>query len=151
MTVLPGNRSLAPLFTVLNEYCEALGMASAAAIIGVSSDTMRRRIRGEQPWFLEEVFALAQAEARHSHRKAITHTLIEVLTPGEKAETHPLLLPSNLREVLRLVGKLTTEIADTLEDGRVDREEARRLLDLFGEMEEMVGYLRRELGSLIKG
>lgn len=137
------------VYTALNEYAEALGIAIAAERIGVSPDTMRRRIRGEQPWFWEEVFTLARAEARQSHRKAICHAIIDAVNPPPRDESHPLLLPSNLRNVLRLVGRITSEIAETLEDGRVDQEEARRLLDLFEEMDEVTDYLRRELKSLL--
>ncbi|MFW5829066.1 MAG: hypothetical protein ACOCXA_02290, partial [Planctomycetota bacterium] len=63
MATLPMHRNLSALYDCLQEYCEALGVASAAATIGVSNDTVRRRLRGEQPWFLEEVFSLAMAEA----------------------------------------------------------------------------------------
>jgi hypothetical protein len=151
MSVLLPHRSLAALSEALNEYCEALGIASAAAIIGVSTDTMRRRIRAEQPWFLEEVFKLAQAESRHSHRRGISQALVEVFNPPEKSESHPLLLPSNLREVLGQVGKITTEIAEDLDDGRIDRDEARRLIDLFSELDGMTSHVRRELAAVVKG
>jgi hypothetical protein len=151
MGMRPYSQRLRSCYEAIAEYVDALGLRPAAELLDVSTDTVRRRVRAEQPWHFEEVLTLAMAEARQTHRKAISHCLMDLLQPAPaKRETHPLLLPSNLREVLSVVGRLTTEIADTLADSRVDHDEARRLLDLFSELDEMSAFLRQELQALLR-
>ncbi len=151
MITLPTrNAGLRKLYDALIEYVDEMGVSNSAAVIGVSSDTIRRRTRGEQPWFLEEVVDLAIHQAKNRLQHPICSALIEMCSAKREVDLHPLRLPSNLRDVLRLVGKVTTEIAETLEDGRVDTEEAKRLIMLFDELGPMVKNLRAQLQILIE-
>lgn len=146
---LPDRRnSLAKVYQALQDLVDDLGAAAAAAEVGVSPDTIRRRVRGTQPWFFEEVVDLARHEIRRGSLGDIARSLIESVSTEDRQEAHPLLLPSNLREMLRLVGRLTTEIADTLDDGRVDRQEARRLIELLGKLDQLTAGLRVDLEAL---
>lgn len=151
MGSLPNRRtSLDKTYQALHELIEDIGASAAASEIGVSPDTVRRRVRGTQPWFFEEVIDLARHEIDRGCLGDIARTLFDALSTADRPEAHPLLLPSNLREMLRLVGRLTTEIADTLDDGRVDKREARRLVELLGKLDTLTAGLRVDLQALIE-
>lgn len=140
--------SLREIRDALNEHVEDIGHATAAAEVGVSVDTMRRRVRGTQPWSFEEVFDLARHELGKGRYATVAHAIATALSPTDRQAVHPLMVPSNLREMLRLVGRITTHIAETLEDGRVDRTEANSLLDLLAELEQLTVGLRIDLAAL---
>jgi len=143
--------SLQNIYRALLEHVDDIGVAAAASEVGVSPDTIRRRVRGTQPWGFEEVLDLARDELARGRMTGIAKAIAGALSPAGRIEGSPLKLPSNLREMLRLVGRLTTEIADTLDDQRVDRQEARRLLELLSELDQITAGLRIDLGTLIKG
>ena len=84
------------------------------------------------------------------HRASIAEAIRQLVCTDPPQPTHPLLLPTNLREVLRLVGRLTTEIAETLEDGKVDAQEAERLLDLLDSLDQLTEHLRVDLTAVLK-
>jgi len=142
--------SLKAIHEALNEHVEDIGHADAAIEVGVSVDTMRRRVRGSQPWAFEEVFDLARHELGKGRYATISHAIANALSPTDREAVHPLMVPSNLREMLRLVGRITTHIAETLEDGRVDRQEANSLLDLLAELDQLTAGLRIDLAALIQ-
>lgn len=134
----------------LTALVDDLGANAAADAVGVSADTIRRRIRGDQEWHFDEVIDLARLEIGKGHHPAVAHAVIALISASERTAVHPLLVPTSLREVLRLVGRLTTEIADTLEDGRVDSEEAARLLELFAQLDGLTEQLRVDLAAIAK-
>ena len=131
-------------------YIEELGVSEAAGVIGVSNDTMRRRSRGEQPWFFEEVLDLAREELHSKHHPKICDAIITALQGVVNHDFRPLRIPSELREVLRVVGRLTTDIADTLDDGKVDPAEAANLLELISQLDDLTGQVRQQLKALVK-
>lgn len=134
----------------LSAYVDELGVSESASIIGVSNDTMRRRIRREQPWFFEEILDLARDELSKKHHPQIADALITALSGVVEHDFRPLRIPSELREVLRLVGRLTTDIAETLDDGKVDEAEAANLLELLIQLNELSGQVRHQLKALVK-
>ena len=147
--MLPRTEALNRVHTTLADYVECIGVGNAADCMGVSTDTVRRRLRGEQPWFIEEMINLAYHQWQRDNRAEITQNIIRIMTPRDH-DTHPIRLPSDLRSMLRMVGRLTTEIAETLEDGRVDCDEARRLVQLLHDMSPLAESLRRDLETLIE-
>ena len=134
----------------LCSYVDELGVSEAADIIGVSNDTMRRRIRAEQPWFFEEILDLARDELSKKHHPQIADSLITALSGVVEHDFRPLRIPSELREVLRLVGRLTTDIAETLDDGKVDEAEAANLLELLIQLNELTVQVQHQLKALVK-
>ena len=150
MELQPRGACLRQITEALAELAEALGYRETAAEIGVSVDTVRRRLRGTQPWSFEEVFDLARRELRDRHRGGVAHAIAEGLSPPDRLPSHPLRVPANLRSMLRLVGRLTTKIAETLDDGRVDPTEAQTLLGLLGELESLTAGLRIDLAALCR-
>ncbi|MDA3961738.1 MAG: hypothetical protein PF961_13190 [Planctomycetota bacterium] len=150
MNLPPRGETLKAVFDSLNEHVEDTGYGTASAEVGVSVDTMRRRVRGSQPWAFEEVFDLARHELSKGRYATIAHAIAKALSPSNRDACHPLMVPSNLREMLRVVGRITTEIADTLEDGRVDTTEARSLLQLLAELEQLTAGLRIDLAALAR-
>ena len=142
--------SLKTVQEYLCAYVDELGVSEAASIIGVSNDTMRRRIRSEQPWFFEEILDLARDELSKKHHPQIADALITALSGVVEHDFRPLRIPSELREVLRLVGRLTTDIAETLDDGKVDEAEAANLLELLIQLNELSGQVRHQLKALVK-
>ena len=150
MRALPARMtSLQCLHESLAQYVDDIGVSEAASVIGVSTDTMRRRIRGEQPWFFDEVLDLARAETQQKHHPKICDALITSLQGQVDHDFRPLRIPSELREVLRLVGRLTTDIADTLDDGMVDAAEASSLLELFSKLDNLTAQVKQQLKSLV--
>ena len=142
------NETLKTIYQALNEHVDDTGVSGSAGEIGVSSDTMRRRIRGTQPWAFEEVLDLARHQLRKGHYGNIARAIANALSPMPRQSSSPLLIPSGLREMLRLVGRITTEIAETLEDGRVDGNEAKQLLELFAQLDQLSAGLRIDLAAL---
>ena len=146
----PRHQSYTKIFQALQRLVEDIGVNRTAKEMGVSTDTVRRRIKGTQPWQFEEVMDLARMELGRGHISGVSKAMAFSLAPLPLEEAHPLLLPSNLRELLRLVGRLTTEIADTLEDGRVDKTEARRLLGHLDRLDGLTSALRIDLAALMQ-
>ncbi len=142
--------SVQKLQECLCTFVDEIGVSKSAAIVGVSSDTMRRRTRGEQPWFFEEVLDLAREEVAHKHHATIADALVTALSGAIAHDFRPLRIPSELREVLRLVGRLTTDIADTLDDGKVDAAEAANLLELFANLDNMTAQVKLQLKGLVE-
>ena len=150
MNLPPRGECLKRIYQVLAEHVEDAGYSTAADEVGVSVDTMRRRVRGSQPWAFEEVMDLARHELSKGRFATIAHSIATSLSPVERDAVHPLMVPSNLREVLGVVGRLTTQIAESLQDGRIDQKEARSLLQLLGELEQLTAGLRIDLAALIE-
>jgi len=150
MRSLPArNSSLQNLQETLCSYVDELGVGEAASLVGVSSDTIRRRVRGEQPWFFEEVLDLARQQVTHQHHAHIADALIVSLQGKLSHDYRPLRIPSELRDILRLVGRLTHDIAETLDDGRVDSREATNLLGLFAELDNLLAQVKLQLKELV--
>lgn len=141
---------LKQIYRGLESLIDDLGSANAAQIIEVSPDTIRRRLRGSQPWFFEEVFELARHEITRGQGRNVAEAITTGLQAKDNESGRPLLLPSNLREMLRQVGSLTTDIADTLDDGRIDSREAVGLLERLAGLERLIDNLQRDLKSLIE-
>lgn len=131
-------------------YIEEIGVNEAAGLIGVSTDTVRRRMRGEQPWFFNEVLDLAREQLGNKHLTPITDALSIALQGELNHDFRPLRIPSELRGTLRLVGRLTTDIAEALDDGKIDAAEAASLLELFAELDTISAQLRNQLRELVK-
>lgn len=148
MNLPPRGESLRDIYAALGDHVEDIGHSDAACEVGVSVDTMRRRVRGTQPWSFEEVLDLARHELKKGRYATIVHAIAGAISPTDREAVHPLMVPSNLREMLRLVGRITTRIAETLEDGRVDREEAISLLKLLADLEQLTAGLRIDLAAL---
>ena len=138
------------IYRGLESLIDDLGSATAAELIAVSPDTIRRRLRGSQPWFFEEVFELARHEIERGQGRDVAEAITTGFVAKDAEPGKPLLLPSNLREMLRQVGSLTTDIADTLDDGRIDSREAVSLLDRLGNLEMLIDNLQRDLRALIE-
>ena len=69
------NECLRELQERLTELVDDIGAARAATAAGVSSDTIRRRIRGDLPWAFEEVMDLARLEISLGHRGAVAEAV----------------------------------------------------------------------------
>lgn len=148
MQLPPRGEAFRTITASLAEHVEDIGYAEAADRVGVSVDTMRRRVRGTQPWSFEEVFDLARHELGRGRYASIAHAIAKTLAPEDREACHPLMVPRNLREMLGLVGRITTEVAETLQDGRVDADEAGSLLHLLAELERLTAGLRIDLAAL---
>jgi len=146
--MLPRSEARKRIHNMLSDYVEQIGIANAAGCMEVSNDTVRRRLREEQPWFLDELLDLAYHQWQRDQRADLVHGLGHILEP-RKGTSQAIRLPSDLRNMLRMVGRLTTEIADTLEDGRVDSEEAGRLNELLQELVPAADNLHHDLNNLI--
>lgn len=133
----------------LEIFVEEIGINETATIIAVSADTVRRRIRQEQPWFFNEILDLAREQCATQYNPGILEALLASFHGETEHDFRPLRIPSELREVLRLVGKLTTDIADTLEDGIVDSTEAKNLLELFTRLENLNDHVKLQLKHLV--
>ncbi|NRA39877.1 MAG: hypothetical protein HRU15_17175 [Planctomycetes bacterium] len=150
MKSLPArHQSLERINDQLNTYVDEIGINETASLIGVSADTVRRRIRGEQPWFFNEILDLAREQCKNQYNPGIAEALVASFHGETEHDFRPLRIPSELREVLRLVGKLTTDIADTLEDGIVDAEEAGNLLELLARLEDLTDHVKLQLKHLV--
>lgn len=148
--LLPRPQALNDIYGTLRELVEGLGMREGGERVSVSSDTMRRRIQGQQPWHFEEVFDLARLQQEKGASAPVATAIIRGLKPLREPLPRPLTIPTSLREMLRLVGRLTTEIADTLEDGRIDRGEARRLADLLAEVLRLTHRIQIDMQPIIQ-
>ena len=84
MRSLPArSNSLQKLQETLCNFVEEIGVSDAATLVGVSSDTIRRRTRNEQPWFFAEVLDLAREESSKKHLAHIADALSRVLSSEE--------------------------------------------------------------------
>ena len=134
----------------MTQTVELLGVTACADELHVSTDTIRRRMRGTQPWLLTEALDLARYELRARRTGMVADALTATLRTGTLGPIgRPLLVPSNLRQALRLIGTLVAEIANAMEDGRIDQSEARRLMVLFGQLDELATEAKMNLSKLI--
>ena len=147
--ILPArDRSLQQIYHLANELVDDIGVRVASEALDISSDTMRRRLRGDLAWSFEELIDLARYEQHHHERRSVAKAITQSIAQQPPCEARPLQVPSNLRQLLRLVGRLTTEIAESLDDGRVDAAEAERLLGLLQQLDDVTAGLQVDLQAL---
>ena len=119
---------LQQIYQLASDLVDDIGVRTASEALGISTDTMRRRLRGDLAWSFEELIDLARFEQERHQRRTVAKSITRSIAQKPQIEPRPLQLPSNLRQLLRLVGRITTEIAESLDDGRIDMAEADRLL-----------------------
>lgn len=146
----PRGESLRGIHDRLAAAVAELGVGHVSRVLGVSDDTVRRRVRAAQPWLFSEVFDLArhQLTRQDASEGEIAAAIGAALTPADRRQARPLLLPSSLRGMLKLIGRITADIAETLEDGRVDATEARELLAVLGQLERSTSAIRLDLQAV---
>ncbi len=147
-SLLPRGEALLAIRRQLAALVGDLGVPAAGQVLGVSNDTVRRRVRETQPWLFDEVFDLARHELAQAGNGAVAAAITAGLTAVDRQQARPLLLPASLRGMLKLIGRMTAEIAETLEDGRVDAGEARDLLDILGQLERATATIRLDLQAV---
>jgi len=121
---------LQQIYQIANDVVDDIGVRTASEALGISTDTMRRRLRGDLAWSFEELIDLARYEQERHQRRTVAKSITRCIAQKPHIEPLPQQLTSNLPPLLLRACRFTTEIAAFPHDGPIAIAVADRLLKL---------------------